>query len=51
MLVRVWCVLQPKFLPSFIRKQQETGADIVTGSRYSQFNRAHACSHIPHPSE
>lgn len=24
----------PKYLPCFIRKQQETGADIVTGSRY-----------------
>eukprot|EP00897_Mesotaenium_endlicherianum_P008298 jgi/Mesen1/7497/ME000039S06720 len=24
----------PKYIPSFIRKQQETGADIVTGSRY-----------------
>lgn len=24
----------PKYLPSFIRKQKETGADIVTGTRY-----------------
>lgn len=24
----------PKYLPSFIRKQSETGADIVTGTRY-----------------
>jgi dolichol-phosphate mannosyltransferase len=24
----------PKYLPEFIRKQQETGADIVTGTRY-----------------
>lgn len=25
---------QPKFFPQFIRKQRETGADIVTGTRY-----------------
>lgn len=25
---------QPKFFPQFIKKQQETGADIVTGTRY-----------------
>lgn len=26
----------PKFIPEFIKKQQETGADIVTGTRYAQ---------------
>jgi len=25
----------PKFIPEFIRKQKETGADIVTGTRYA----------------
>ena len=25
---------QPKYIPAFIAKQQATGADIVTGTRY-----------------
>jgi len=27
--------LQPKFIPEFIRKQQETNCDLVTGTRYA----------------
>ncbi|TVU19349.1 hypothetical protein EJB05_35493 [Eragrostis curvula] len=32
---------QPKYLPSFIRKQKETGADIVTGTRYVKNGGVH----------
>eukprot|EP00271_Cylindrocystis_brebissonii_P014625 TRINITY_DN3603_c0_g1_i2.p1 TRINITY_DN3603_c0_g1~~TRINITY_DN3603_c0_g1_i2.p1 ORF type:complete len:146 (-),score=19.83 TRINITY_DN3603_c0_g1_i2:761-1198(-) len=33
--MRVWLEKeQPKYIPEFIKKQHETGADIVTGSRY-----------------
>ncbi|XP_062214113.1 dolichol-phosphate mannosyltransferase subunit 1-like isoform X2 [Phragmites australis] len=31
----------PKYLPSFIRKQKETGADIVTGTRYVKNGGVH----------
>uniref|UniRef100_A0A0E0KKX0 Dolichol-phosphate mannosyltransferase subunit 1 n=1 Tax=Oryza punctata TaxID=4537 RepID=A0A0E0KKX0_ORYPU len=31
----------PKYLPSFIRKQKETGADVVTGTRYVQNGGVH----------
>ncbi|XP_044950385.1 dolichol-phosphate mannosyltransferase subunit 1-like isoform X2 [Hordeum vulgare subsp. vulgare] len=31
----------PKYLPSFIRKQKETGADIVTGTRYVSNGSVH----------
>ncbi|CAN6487141.1 unnamed protein product [Victoria cruziana] len=31
----------PKYLPSFIRKQMETGASIVTGTRYVQGGGVH----------
>ncbi|KAH7301435.1 hypothetical protein KP509_23G026400 [Ceratopteris richardii] len=31
----------PKYLPAFIRKQQETGADIVTGTRYVKGGGVH----------
>lgn len=31
----------PKYLPSFIRKQEETGADIVTGTRYVKGGGVH----------
>uniref|UniRef100_A0A0R0GWU7 Dolichol-phosphate mannosyltransferase subunit 1 n=1 Tax=Glycine max TaxID=3847 RepID=A0A0R0GWU7_SOYBN len=31
----------PKYLPSFIRKQSETGADIVTGTRYVKGGGVH----------
>jgi dolichol-phosphate mannosyltransferase len=27
-------ILQPKFIPEFIRRQQETNCDLVTGTRY-----------------
>jgi dolichol-phosphate mannosyltransferase len=29
-------VAQPKYIPAFIKKQAETDADIVTGTRYAQ---------------
>jgi dolichol-phosphate mannosyltransferase len=32
---------QPKYLPSFIRKQKETGADVVTGTRYVKNGGVH----------
>ncbi|CAL4919877.1 unnamed protein product [Urochloa decumbens] len=31
----------PKYLPSFIRKQKETGADVVTGTRYVKNGGVH----------
>lgn len=31
----------PKYLPAFIRKQEETGADIVTGTRYVKGGGVH----------
>ncbi|RLN19687.1 dolichol-phosphate mannosyltransferase subunit 1 [Panicum miliaceum] len=31
----------PKYLPSFIRKQKETGADVVTGTRYIKNGGVH----------
>lgn len=31
----------PKFMPEFIRKQKETNADIVTGTRYAQGGGIH----------
>ena len=31
----------PKFIPEFIRKQKETNADIVTGTRYAQGGGIH----------
>ncbi|RLN40861.1 dolichol-phosphate mannosyltransferase subunit 1 [Panicum miliaceum] len=31
----------PKYLPSFIRKQKETGADVVTGTRYVKNGSVH----------
>ncbi|MBA0823235.1 hypothetical protein Goarm_019979, partial [Gossypium armourianum] len=34
-------VLQPKYLPSFIKKQLETGASIVTGTRYVKGGGVH----------
>lgn len=34
-------VMQPKYLPSFIRKQLETGASIVTGTRYVKGGGVH----------
>lgn len=33
--------LQPKYLPSFIKKQMETGASIVTGTRYVRGGGVH----------
>ena len=27
-------MIQPKFIPEFIKRQKETGADIVSGTRY-----------------
>ena len=32
--VPIFIVLQPKFIPEFIRRQQETNCDLVTGTRY-----------------
>ncbi|GMP81858.1 hypothetical protein CsSME_00036427 [Camellia sinensis var. sinensis] len=40
-LVFLFLVAQPKYLPSFIKKQMETGASIVTGTRYVKGGGVH----------
>jgi hypothetical protein len=35
-VLRIVVLLQPKYIPDFIRQQQTLGADVVTGTRYAK---------------